>query len=65
MPLPSHFTRPEIFEDRPVVVELVARADAMWDRPIFRAPPLKVVPPPVSPEVFKTLPTPVSTLGSR
>jgi hypothetical protein len=65
MPLPTHFTQPAIFEDRPVVVELVARANAMWDRPIFRAPPLKVILPRVSPEIFKSLPTPVSTLSSR
>jgi len=65
MPLPTYFTQPEVFEDRPVVVELVARANAMWDRPIFRAPPLKVILPRVSPEIFKSLPSPVSTLSSR
>jgi hypothetical protein len=65
MALPTHFTRPEIFEDRPVIVELVARADAMWDRPIFRAPPLTVILPRVSPEVFKNLPTPAASRHAR
>ncbi len=31
--------------DTPAIVRFVAREDVLWNRPVFKAPPLNVVPP--------------------
>lgn len=31
--------------DAPAIVRLLAREDVLWNRPVFKAPPLNVVPP--------------------
>lgn len=44
MPFPTPFNDSQPAE--PVaIVRLVAREDMLWDRPIFKAPPLRVNPP--------------------
>jgi hypothetical protein len=58
MALPFIFTRPPSVEDKPSIVQVVSREDVLWNRPVFRAPPLKISPPNVQPEVFKILATP-------
>ena len=42
-PTPFHDSRPT--ETPAAIVRVLAREDMMWDRPVFKAPPLKVVPP--------------------
>lgn len=64
MALPLFITRPQLLDEPPALVQRVNREDAMWNRPIFRAPPLHVSPPDVNPEIFKILATPVVTLGA-
>ena len=42
-PTPFHESQPA---DAPVaIVRVLAREDMLWDRPVFKAPPLQVVPP--------------------
>jgi hypothetical protein len=31
--------------EAPAIVRLLAREDVLWNRPVFKAPPLNVVPP--------------------
>jgi hypothetical protein len=64
MALPLLFTRPQLFDEKPAIVQMVNREDAMWNRPVFRAPPLRVEPPDVNPEIFKILATPVVAVGA-
>jgi hypothetical protein len=45
LPLPQ-FRPPALPEPTPIV-RVVAREDVMWDRPIFRAPLLEVLPVPL------------------
>ena len=52
MHLPPPFIRPQSATEPPALVRVVARADVMWDRPVFRAPPLQVRPPVVDATVF-------------
>ncbi len=44
-----HFPPPDLPPERtpepPALVSVVARSDVMWNRPIFKAPPLVVNPP--------------------
>lgn len=41
-PIPDFRTTPGV--ERPPEVMLVARSDAQWSRPIFKAPPLELPP---------------------
>ncbi len=45
MPLPIPFSRPPVAPEPPALVRLVTREDVMWNRPVFKAPPLEVRPP--------------------
>lgn len=45
MLLPPPFIRPQSATEPPALVRVVAREDAMWNRWIFKAPPLRVQPP--------------------
>lgn len=31
--------------DTPAIVRVLAREDVLWNRPVFKAPPLDVIPP--------------------
>ena len=59
MALPLIFTRPQLFDEKPAIVQMVTREDMMWNRPVFRAPPLQVAPPEVNSETFNILATSV------
>jgi hypothetical protein len=42
MPLfPFSPTRPDTTPERPAMVSHVGREDVLWNRPVFRAPPLE------------------------
>ncbi|MEO6005989.1 MAG: hypothetical protein ABIZ04_09015 [Opitutus sp.] len=45
MPFPTPFHDSQPAETPAAIVRHMAREDMMWDRPVFKAPPLKVVPP--------------------
>ena len=45
MHLPPPVVRPQIATEPPALVRVVSREDVLWNRPIFRAPPLNVRPP--------------------
>ncbi|MBC7366989.1 MAG: hypothetical protein H7343_09305 [Undibacterium sp.] len=55
MAIALHFTRLPL--EKPAIVQIVTREDVMWNRPIFRAPPLQIAPPNVNPEIFNILAT--------
>ena len=59
MAFPPLFIRPQLFDEKPAIVQMVNREDVLWNRPVFRAPPLQVVPPDVEPEIFNIIATPV------
>ncbi len=59
MAFPPLFIRPQLFDDKPAIVQMVTREDVLWNRPVFRAPPLQVSPPDVQPEIFNILAIPV------
>lgn len=44
-----HFPVPDFpfqrLPDPPAVVTMVSRSDVMWNRPVFKAPPIAVTPP--------------------
>ena len=42
MALPINYQRPPQVAEKPPIVQFVTREDVIWNRPIFRAPPLKV-----------------------
>jgi hypothetical protein len=48
MPIALPFIRPIAAEEPPAFVRIVSRADAQWNRRVFRAPPLEVPPPVVA-----------------
>ena len=52
MHLPPPFVRPQLHSDPPALVRVVSREDILWNRPIFRAPPLKVQPPAFDATIF-------------
>ena len=45
MHLPIPFIRPQAATEPPALVRVVSREDVMWNRPVFKAPPLAVRPP--------------------
>jgi hypothetical protein len=45
MNLPLQFTRPQLPNEPPAIVRAMAHEDVEWNRPLFRAPPLNVIPP--------------------
>ena len=45
MPVPAPFHDSQSAETPVAIVRLLAREDMLWDRPIFKAPPLRVNPP--------------------
>ncbi len=45
MPFPVPFLRPQLPTEPPALVRVIAREDVLWNRPVFKAPPLNVRPP--------------------
>lgn len=45
MPFPTPFHESQPATTPVAIVRLLAREDMLWDRPIFKAPPLHVNPP--------------------
>ncbi len=41
-PVPMNHQPPA---EAPAIVRVIAREDVVWNRPVFKAPPLNVVPP--------------------
>lgn len=64
MPLPFTTSRLQLPAEKPAIVQMVTREDVIWNRPIFRAPPLKVAPPAVDSSAFPFIP-PASLTGQR
>lgn len=44
-PVPPFHPQPDERETPPAIVRVVTREDVLWNRPVFRAPPLHVEPP--------------------
>jgi len=65
MHLPFNYTPSTRIEEKPAIVISITREDAIWNRPIFRAPPLRIAPPTVSFATSRALPGSVSTVASR
>jgi hypothetical protein len=42
MPLPFPYPAPQPASETPAIVRVYSRADVLWNRPVFKAPPLKV-----------------------
>jgi len=64
MHLPPPFVRPQVATEPPALVRVVSREDVMWNRPIFKAPPLVVQPPVHHGGVFGSEPTRFLPLAS-
>ena len=45
MPFPIPLSRPPVAPEPPALVHSVTREDVIWNRPVFKAPPLVVRPP--------------------
>jgi hypothetical protein len=64
MYLPNHQTRPPSeSETPPAMIRQVTREDVLWNRPVFRAPPLEVTLP-VSASPFEVHPDKGNQSGS-
>ncbi len=64
MPLSFATSRPQLPADKPAIVQMVTREDVLWNRPIFRAPPLTVATPVVDSSAFPFIP-PASLTNHR
>lgn len=62
--LPFTPPRPQLHAEKPAIIQMVMREDVLWNRPVFRAPPLKVKTPVVAPSDFASGPL-ASVTGSR
>jgi hypothetical protein len=52
MYLPPPFIRPQVATEPPALVRVVSREDVLWNRPVFKAPPLVVRPPVIDASVL-------------
>jgi hypothetical protein len=64
MAFPIHYQNPPQVAPKPPIVQFVTREDVLWNRPIFRAPPLQVTPPRVDSKTFQPAPRPSTTTSS-
>lgn len=64
MAFPIHYQNPSQVAAKPPIVQFVTREDVLWNRPIFRAPPLQVTPPRVDSKTFQPAPRPSTTTSS-
>lgn len=52
MPIPLPNFRLQLPAEKPAIVQMVTREDMIWNRPIFRAPPLRINAPAVDAAEF-------------
>ncbi len=52
MHLPPPFVCPQAATEPPALVRVLSREDVLWNRPVFKAPPLVVRPPAIEKTVF-------------
>jgi len=52
MHLPPPYIRPQPATEPPALVRVISREDVLWNRPVFRAPPLRVQPPTLDVAIF-------------
>jgi hypothetical protein len=52
MHLPPPFVVPQAATEPPALVRVMSREDVLWNRPVFKAPPLIVRPPVFEDAVF-------------
>jgi hypothetical protein len=45
MALPFPFPPPQPAPEAPAIVRVYGRDDVVWNRPLFKAPPLNIIPP--------------------
>jgi hypothetical protein len=65
MHLPPPFVRPQISTEPPALVHVVSRTeDVLWNRPVFKAPPLVVQAPVIDATVFVGGLTPATRTAS-
>lgn len=64
MHLPPPFIRPQVATEPPAMVRVMSREDVLWNRPVFKAPPLVVQPPAIDATGFVLGPTQVGPLAS-
>jgi hypothetical protein len=68
LPVPIHF-RPQAFTEPPALVRTLGREDVLWNRKLFKAPPLNVQPPaaelPATATFIATLRKPAPTKPAR
>ena len=56
MHLPPPFVYPQTATEPPALVRVLSREDVLWNRRIFKAPPLNVRPPVLDAKVFTSDP---------
>lgn len=61
LPFSTHHTPSE----PPAVVRVVTREDVLWNRPVFKAPPLNVRPPEIDASLFHPAFRPVAEPAQR
>ena len=49
---PVPYIRPTAATEPPALVRVVSREDVLWNRPVFKAPPLNVRPPVIDCKAF-------------
>lgn len=64
MHLPPPIVRPQAATEPPALVRFVTREDVLWNRPVFKAPPLVVRPPVIDASVFVSPSAPAGTVAS-
>lgn len=64
MYLPPPFIRPQAATEPPALVRVVSREDVLWNRPVFKAPPLNVKPPVIEAKMFALAAAPFAPLAS-
>jgi hypothetical protein len=64
MYLPPPFIRPQVATEPPALVRVMSREDVLWNRPVFKAPPLVVRPPVIDATVFVAGVVPVARTAS-
>jgi len=52
MHLPPPFVVPQAATEPPALVRVMSREDVMWNRRVFKAPPLRVRPPVIDATAF-------------
>jgi hypothetical protein len=64
MHLPPPFVRPQAATEPAALVRVLSREDVLWNRPVFKAPPLVVRPPALDARAFASTLSPVISRGA-